>query len=229
MPDPQTPHNTFVNMASAVDSLLVQLQALTVSSPSSSSPSSSSSSSSSCETGLVFDKRMLAHKERGHPESPHRITAIHELLVAMGLAAKCLPVPARAVTPAELATVHTSKYIDQVASWHDLTPTQIFKQSMQFDSVYLNTHSAAAAALSCGSVVEVVHRVVRGDLARGLAVVRPPGHHAEAHTAMGFCVYNNVAVAAAVAVQQLGLERVLIIDWDVYVTPQPSLDTAHLH
>ena len=67
-----------------------------------------------------------------------------------------------------------------------------------------------------GSVVELATRVVTGELSNALAVVRPPGHHCEARQAMGFCLLNNVAVAAAVARARLGVQRVLIVDWDVY-------------
>ena len=76
--------------------------------------------------------------------------------------------------------------------------------------------SGRAALLSAGSVVELVTRVASGELDNALAVVRPPGHHCEARQAMGFCLLNNVPVAAAVARQRLGVKRLLIVDWDVH-------------
>ena len=95
----------------------------------------------------------------------------------------------------------------------------------QFSDAALSLHvrryfsadaSGRAARLSAGSVVELVTRVASGELDNALAVVRPPGHHCEARQAMGFCLLNNVPVAAAVARQRLGVERVLIVDWDVH-------------
>ena len=75
-----------------------------------------------------------------------------------------------------------------------------------------------------GSVVELATRVVTGELSNALAVVRPPGHHCEARQAMGFCLLNNVAVAAAVARARLGVQRVLVVDWDVH--HGSALDTS---
>lgn len=93
--------------------------------------------------------------------------------------------------------------------------------SYDYNSVFLNTNSLLCANLSCGSVVEAALKVCRGEMANAVAVVRPPGHHAEAGTAMGFCIYNNVAVAAAAALELPEVKRVLIVDWDVYVVTHP--------
>lgn len=80
---------------------------------------------------------------------------------------------------------------------------------------YINQHTLRCAALAAGSAAEVACRVVRGEATSGAAIIRPPGHHAESNTAMGFCFFNNAAVAARAA-QAAGAERVLILDWDVH-------------
>ncbi|KAG2305569.1 hypothetical protein Bca52824_034220 [Brassica carinata] len=89
----------------------------------------------------------------------------------------------------------------------------------QFHSIYLNGSSSEAAYLSAGSVVEVAEKVAKGELDRGFTIVRPPGHHAEEDEAMGFCLFNNVAVAASYLLNErpeLGIRRILIADWDVH-------------
>ena len=81
---------------------------------------------------------------------------------------------------------------------------------------FANSSSPLAARLSCGGLLEVTSAVVHGKARSGVAVVRPPGHHAESDKIMGFCLYNNVGVAAAVARKHWGVKRVLIVDWDVH-------------
>lgn len=105
----------------------------------------------------------------------------------------------------------------QVASWEKLNLFRLVRVASDYNSVYLNTNSLMCANLSCGSVVEAALKVCRGEMANAVAVVRPPGHHAEEGEAMGFCIYNNVAVAAAAALELPEVHRVLIVDWDVYV------------
>jgi len=85
----------------------------------------------------------------------------------------------------------------------------------RLNSIFLNSSSLDCGLLAAGAVLEVVDRVLAGGGA-GMAVVRPPGHHAEPHTPHGFCLFNNVAIAAQHAVRQHGLARVLILDWDVH-------------
>ncbi|KAK3267097.1 hypothetical protein CYMTET_24320 [Cymbomonas tetramitiformis] len=86
----------------------------------------------------------------------------------------------------------------------------------RYNSVYLNEHSTDSALTAAGGVAAIVTEVAQGRAENGVAVVRPPGHHAEASHCMGFCLINNVAVAASLARAELGMERVLIIDWDVH-------------
>lgn len=111
----------------------------------------------------------------------------------------------------------------QVDAWKGLATDELTHISYRYNSIFLNADSYMCAQLSAGSVVETTLQVCRGDLANAVAVVRPPGHHAEEGVAMGFCIYNNVAVAAAAALECEGINRVLIVDWDVCVPVPPSV------
>ena len=162
-------------------------------------------------TGLVDDPRFLHHvAPYGHPEHPGRLKAIRARFEADGLASRCVCVPAREAADGELRRIHTAAHVRAV----DATASSDF-QALDPDT-YTSRGSAEAARLAAGGLVDLASEVLSGRLANGFALLRPPGHHAEADRAMGFCLYNNVAVAAR-AVQAAGLcERVLIVDWDVH-------------
>ncbi|HSG89305.1 MAG TPA: histone deacetylase [Pseudomonadales bacterium] len=182
----------------------------------------------------LYDERMLLHKpevqdpflpgrlERrvrelldgleakwNYPEHPGRLTAIRELLEAE-------PIPGvtfaggRAATREELARVHTTSYLDDVqalrgrSAWLDVDTTAVSPGSVE------------AAEVAAGTAIEAVDAVVDGKADAAFALVRPPGHHAEPVRARGFCLFNNVAVAAAHAQAARGLQRVLIVDWDAH-------------
>ncbi|XP_042337186.1 histone deacetylase 5-like [Plectropomus leopardus] len=84
------------------------------------------------------------------------------------------------------------------------------------DTVWNEMHSSAAVRMAVGSVIELAFRVAAGELKNGFAVVRPPGHHAEESTAMGFCFFNSVAITAKLLQQKLGVGKILIVDWDIH-------------
>jgi acetoin utilization deacetylase AcuC-like enzyme len=162
-------------------------------------------------TGLLDDPRFLDHRAPyGHPEHPGRLTAIRERLQKDGLAGRCTDAPARAASDEELLRIHTPGLVRAV----DATAASDFRA---FDpDTYTSRGSAEAARLAAGGLVDLTRSVVSSGLDNGFALLRPPGHHAEADHAMGFCLYNNVAVAAR-AVQAAELcERILIVDWDVH-------------
>ncbi len=161
-------------------------------------------------TGLVYDDRFLLHRAPyEHPEHPGRLEAIRDRLQADGLIDRCERVEAREASDEELAAIHTRGLIEVIRATSQRDWTQLDPDT------YACRDSAQAAWLAAGGLVELANRVIQGELANGLALLRPPGHHAEADLAMGFCLFNNVAVAARAA-QAAGVQRILIADWDVH-------------
>jgi len=147
----------------------------------------------------------------GHPECPARLAAIEDQLIASGLMMHLQTHDAPFATAEQLARVHDSAYIEQVRA---LAPEQ--------GLVYLdpdtamNPHSWNAALRAAGAAVLATDLVLAGKVANAFCAVRPPGHHAESDHAMGFCLFNNVAVGVAHAMAQYGLQRVAIADFDVH-------------
>lgn len=160
--------------------------------------------------GYVLDELFIHHHApSGHPERPARLEAVRDALRAAGLATRGTQVATRAATDEELARVHVAAYLDELAR------TVPGKSGWLDGDTYYSPGTWDAALAAAGSVAELAVQVLAGKLATGLALVRPPGHHAEAARAMGFCLVNNVAVAAAAA-RAAGAARVAIVDWDVH-------------
>ena len=169
------------------------------------------------QTALVYDERMCAHEcPIGHPERPERIVELYRELNRLGFAEHCTPVPSRLVLREEVLLVHERRHWDRIewAVGQELGAMKAF--AAQHESVYINNASLDAARCAAGSVLELTDRVVSGAVRNGMAVVRPPGHHAEMHEVMGFCVFNTIAIAARHARTALGCKRVLIVDWDIH-------------
>src|SRR5687768_2424939 len=158
----------------------------------------------------IYDSPVLREHDSGagHPERPERLDAIRLGLLDADLEGRLESVVPRDATPEELTRVHTPAHVAAVAATAGRT--------VRFDpDTQAGPRSYAAALRAAGAVCDAVDRVLDGALDRALCVVRPPGHHAEADRAMGFCLFNNVAVAAAHALAR-GLQRVLVIDFDVH-------------
>jgi acetoin utilization deacetylase AcuC-like enzyme len=161
------------------------------------------------KVGLYDDPVFLEHDAgAGHPERPERLVALREGIRREGLEARLQLLPPREATREELLRVHTAEHLAAVAATAGRT--------RRFDpDTQAGPHSYAAALKAAGAVTDAVERVLDGGLDRAFCLVRPPGHHAEADRAMGFCLFNNVAVAAAHALAR-GLSRVAVIDFDVH-------------
>src|SRR5512137_2429658 len=162
-------------------------------------------------TAIVNHPLYLEHYQPGHPESPQRLRAILSALDASPIRSRLTPLEARPVSLERLQRVHTPDYIGRI---RDLAESG--GDAWHGGETYVCTKSYAAALLAAGGLVTLVEAVVRGDVDNGFALVRPPGHHASAEQGEGFCLFNNVAVAARVARDELGLARVLIVDWDLH-------------
>ena len=159
--------------------------------------------------GLYDDPLFRKHDAGpGHPERPERLDAVRRGLREAGLEGELQLLPPRPSTTPELLRVHTEEHVTRVAATRGRTT--------RFDpDTQASPRSYEAALLAAGAVVDAVDRVLAGDLDRAFCAVRPPGHHAESDRAMGFCLFNNAAVAAAQALAR-GLERVTVIDFDVH-------------
>jgi acetoin utilization deacetylase AcuC-like enzyme len=152
-------------------------------------------------------------------ERPERIVAATSFLNESGVACRCIAIAGRDATSEELLRVHSEDHCHamlacQLCAERGET-TEILRTSTKFNTVFMNNYSVAAALYAAGGTIEATRAVVSGDLESAVAVVRPPGHHSECGCAMGFGIFNSVAIAAADALAS-GLERVLIVDWDIH-------------
>jgi acetoin utilization deacetylase AcuC-like enzyme len=160
---------------------------------------------------LFTDRRMINHVPPArHPERPERLQAILRHLERAGLLRACPSGTIREATREELLRVHDEGVLGALA-----TAEAHGGGTIEMDT-WVSCGSGLAARLAAGAGVEAVTGVVAGPGRRALCLVRPPGHHARPSGSMGFCLYNNIAVAAAHAVTQLALNRVLIVDFDVH-------------
>lgn len=173
--------------------------------------------------GLIYDERMCKHStpdDEDHPENPNRIKVIWDKLNASGIAQRCVVLDAKEAEDKYLALVHSKYHIDLIKNISSKKfDSRRNKTASKFNSIYFNGGSSEAAYLAAGSVIEVAEQVAEGKLDSGFAIVRPPGHHAEESEPMGFCLYNNVAVATSFLLNErpeLGIKKILIVDWDVH-------------
>jgi len=163
------------------------------------------------KTGVVKDNRYLRHSAGfGHPESPERLAAIYEMLDNPLMAWKFIEIEPREATHKEIETIHTPSYVEYIAG----TAGQ--------SSVYLDPDTATSpesyeiAKLAVGGVCNAIDSVMEKKVDNAFALVRPPGHHAEADSAAGFCIFNNIAIGAMHAILKHHLKKILIVDWDLH-------------
>lgn len=161
---------------------------------------------------LYADERFTQHETGGHPESPSRIERLLKMVDRPEIASRVTRKPLRAATREELLRVHTARYLDRLEEFSKSGGGRIDPDTV------VATHSVAVAREAAGTALAAVDEVMKGGEGdkRALCLVRPPGHHALADRAMGFCLYNNVALAAEHARKHHELERILIVDWDVH-------------
>lgn len=168
--------------------------------------------SSAPRVGLVLDRCFEDHDTgHGHPERAERLASLRRRLGTSGLTDRCRLIPPVLADDDLLALVHDRAHIARV---EDACATG--KRMLDAVDNTLCPATARVARQAAGSLVALAAEVLDGQLERGFAAVRPPGHHAERDLAMGFCYFNNVAVAARWLVTVRELKRVLVIDWDVH-------------
>ncbi len=159
---------------------------------------------------IAYDEVFLDHVDRGgHPERPERLAALRSGLEEGGFWEGANHIEPRLATVEELCRVHEKGYVESTLSriegkYGNLDP-----------DTYFSPGSKEAALKAAGSSVDLAKMLLKGETDVGFAMVRPPGHHAEASRAAGFCIFNNIAVAAGALLDE-GLERILVFDWDVH-------------
>ncbi len=161
-------------------------------------------------TVLYTDDRFLDHETGTHRERPERLKAISAELLRTGLAAKCVAAETRTASVEEISRIHGAMYVARVAEFANAGGGWIEQDT------FLSRKSYEVARRAAGTSLAAVDAVMKGPEKSALCLIRPPGHHALAHDAMGFCLFNNIALAADHAVKQHKLQRVLVIDWDVH-------------
>lgn len=161
-------------------------------------------------TLLYSSPIFLDHDTGQHPENPERLRRVNRHLTDQGLDAKCRRPEIATASLERLARVHSLQYVAEVDEFAKTRGGYI-----EADTV-VSPKSYDVALRAAGSVCDAVDRVLRGEDKQALCLVRPPGHHALEKSAMGFCLFNNIAAGARVATREFGLDRVLIIDWDVH-------------
>lgn len=162
-------------------------------------------------TGLIYHPDYLKHQTgHGHPESPDRLTAVMERLDKTGLLKELAVIEPKPAREDDILLVHSKEHLDTVKNaWErgfiSVTPdTPISEDSFRI------------AMLAVGGVLTGIDRITAGEVANSMALVRPPGHHATPDQAMGFCLFNNVAIGARYLQKKHSIERILIVDWDLH-------------
>jgi len=163
------------------------------------------------KTGIVYHDDFLLHTNDYHPECADRLRAIMEKLKQEGVMPMLEVITPQEKAPLEtIELVHDSGYIDAVRRLCE-------RGSRQIDmDTYLTPYTYDVARLAVQGGLDAVDKVMNGELLRVFSCLRPPGHHAEPDRGMGFCIFNNIAIAARVLQNKYGLNRIMIVDWDVH-------------
>lgn len=167
---------------------------------------------------FVYDEFMQGHFNlfETHPERPERISRMAEVFEEFGLIDRMKRLKARPATREELEMGHTAKHVKAMAAVQGKSKAEFRTIGDRYNSVYFNEQTFECARMASGSVLQVVDEVLGGQSRSGVCIVRPPGHHAEEDMPHGFCVFNNVAVAACYAQSVHQVKRILIVDWDIH-------------
>ncbi|HLI71630.1 MAG TPA: class II histone deacetylase, partial [Ktedonobacteraceae bacterium] len=183
-------------------------------------------------TGLVFDERFLHHDTgveatvvtrtgsfqidpESHPSSTQITRRIKQFLDGAGLTARMVPIAVRAASEEELLAYHTREYIAGVRAHVNGGPASGDWGEIESDTP-LSAGSFEAALYAAGGALEATRAVLAGEVKNAYALLRPPGHHALSNRCMGYCIFNNAVLAAHYARRAYGLERIMIVDWDVH-------------
>ncbi|XP_065224812.1 polyamine deacetylase HDAC10-like isoform X2 [Planococcus citri] len=174
---------------------------------------------SSTETAITFNEEMTKHHclwDPNYPECPERFSHVLKRCQELGLVSRCRRIPTREATNAEILTKHSPETITLLEECQSKDAEELEKISSKFDAVYICPETFRLAKMAAGSVIDLVKEVSEGKARNGMAIVRPPGHHAMKSAYCGYCFYNNVALAADYALKHCNVSKILIVDWDVH-------------
>jgi acetoin utilization deacetylase AcuC-like enzyme len=162
------------------------------------------------KTGVVRDLIYIEH-DMGpyHPESPKRLISIYDMLDKPDMAGKFIRVPVREATKEEICRIHNESYFRRIEA------TKGTHANLDPDTS-TSPMSYEAALKAAGGPLNALDMIFKSEIHNAFAIVRPPGHHAEANTSRGFCIFNNIAIAAEYAMRNLGCKKVAIVDWDLH-------------
>lgn len=161
-------------------------------------------------TAIVYDPFNLRHTLEGHPENFRRLQGTWQLLQNDGILTELLRVPSSPAPIDALLRVHTPQYVERLQNIAESGGGRIDADT------YVNADSYQAALLAAGGLLNMTDMIIQGQVDNGFALIRPPGHHALEQRGMGFCLLANAAIAARWAQDHHGLDRILIIDFDVH-------------
>ncbi|XP_070611515.1 polyamine deacetylase HDAC10-like isoform X3 [Erythrolamprus reginae] len=172
-------------------------------------------------TALVYDGEMTNHKllwedPNCNLEVPERLSSCYDRIQHYNLIERCISVSAREGTESEIMLIHSMDYVEIVKSTEKMEKEELQKVSADYDAVYFHPTTYHCAKLAVGATLQLVDAVMSGKARNGLTLIRPPGHHSQRSEANGFCIFNNVAIAAKYAQRNYGLQRILIVDWDIH-------------
>ncbi|NWX99061.1 HDA10 deacetylase, partial [Nothoprocta ornata] len=172
-------------------------------------------------TALIYDEEMTSHKLLWNDpicdiEVPERLSSSYEQLEHYHLVERCVRVPAREASEEEILLVHSSEHLEVAKSTQTMNEEELKSVSGNYDAFFFHPSTYRCAKLAVGASLQLVDSVMSGKVCNGMALVRPPGHHSQRNAANGFCLFNNVAIAAKYAKRKYGLQRILIVDWDVH-------------
>ncbi|XP_051546249.1 polyamine deacetylase HDAC10 [Myxocyprinus asiaticus] len=175
--------------------------------------------SSGC--ALIFDEEMSRYKllwkdPTCEIEVPERLTVSYEALRTSGAVQRCTQVPVRQATEQEILLAHSEEYLEVMKQTPKMTEEQLMEFSKKYNDVYFHQNIYHCAQLAVGATLQLVDSVMKREVRNGMALVRPPGHHSQRSAANGFCVFNNVAIAALYAQKNYSVNRILIVDWDIH-------------